>query len=176
MQFLISISLVVNKMEHFLCAFWSFTDIIYLLHEVSLQIFFSVFFIALFFFLLILDICPLSYVHFANVFSVWYFHFFNQLGWHCLIRLYRFQMHSSMICVFAHHQSQIFCHRGLTPFTLYYSHPSPPVTGNCPVIVCVCKFLFVFLVCSLVAFSFVSHMWVKPYGSSSFPSDLLHLA
>ena len=27
------------------------------------------------------------------------------------------------------------------------------------------RFLFVFLVCSFVAFSFISHMWVKSYGS-----------
>ena len=48
----------------------------------------------------------------------------------------------------------------LTPFTLHCPRPSFS-SGNQQTVVCVYESLFVCLVCSFVAFSFTSHIWVK---------------
>ena len=90
---------------------------------------------------------------------------FYLLPQHQLIRLYKSQVYnsdtSSVSCtVFP--QSKVkysFITIYLTPFNHYY----PLVTTilfSVPM-----RFLFVFPVCSFVAFSFISHISVKSYGS-----------
>ena len=56
----------------------------------------------------------------------------------------------------------------LTP--LSFATLQPPFLWGPSILVCVCEvlFLFVFLVYSFVAFSFISHVWVKSYGFQLF--------
>ena len=86
-----------------------------------------------------------------------------------------------MICNYILHcvstfQSQIFFHHHI--FGLLY--PLPPLlplpSGNHHTVVWVYEFFIVFLVCLLVAFSFITYMWVSSYDSWMFLSDLFHLA
>ena len=48
-------------------------------------------------------------------------------------------------------------------------HPHSP-SGSHDTVVCIYGFL---LVCSFIALSFITHMWVKSHGSCPFQSDLL---
>lgn len=68
---------------------------------------------------------------------------------------------------YAHHgcvlgaQSQVsFCRRVSDPFTLAYLPLFPPVTTEL-----LCVSVSLCLSCSYVVFSFVSHVWVRSYGS-----------
>ena len=56
--------------------------------------------------------------------------------------------------------------------------PPPPSfpSGNHHTAICVCEFLFICLVCSFVAYSFISHVWGRLCGSWHLPSDLFCLA
>ena len=89
------------------------------------------------------------------------------MGWHWLIRLYRFQVYSSMIhhlyivlCVY-HPKLNLLYHHifYLTPFTLY-DPPTPIPSGKDHTVVCVYEFLSVWFFCSFICcFQFyIPHM------------------
>ena len=72
----------------------------------------------------------------------------NLLGWHCLIKLYRFQVHNSIIhnlyfsCVFS--QNQVSFHHHLCPVPSSTS-PTPFPSGNHHIVVCIYEFPYFFL-------------------------------
>ena len=103
--------------------------------------------------------------------------FIKSIGWHWLIRLYKFQVYNSIIdrlyialCVHYLKVKSPSITIYLTLFTLL-TFPS----ANHSTVVCVWVF-FVCFVCSFVAFCFTSHLWVKSYGPCLFLSDLLCVA
>ena len=81
----------------------------------------------------------------------WSFFFFTEFfGWYWLIKLYRFQVYSSVthdlyIVLCVHHPESILPSPLISPFILsYLPHPLP--SGNNPhTVVCVCEFCFVLL-------------------------------
>ena len=102
------------------------------------------------------------------------------MGWHWLIDLYRFEVYNSMIidvcilhCVPTTQSQILFHHHIFAPFSLYY--PTPLPSGNYHTGVCVYEFSVFLFVCLFVAFSFISHIWVKSYGSFSVWLTLLSM-
>ena len=99
-----------------------------------------------------------------------YFFKWNSLGWHWLIKLYRFQVYNSMIhhlylcCVFTTKVKSPSTTIYLTPFSTC-THPLP--SGNTKLLSC----LLVCLVYLFVAFIFISHIHKILYGSWFFPSE-----
>ena len=122
-----------------------------------------------------------------NLFSFWYvtlvlflfIFYLNLLGWYWLIRSYRFQVHISTIhdlyielCTH-HSKSNHLPSTAVWYSLLFTTHlPSFPVLTT---VVCLCEFLFVFLVYPFVAFSFRTHM-SEIVCFLFFLSDLFHLA
>ena len=72
-------------------------------------------------------------------------------------------------------KSNLFCHHIFDPLYPLLLPSSPPSLWE-PPHRCLCLWVFVCLVCSFVAFSFICHICVKSYGCWLFPSDLFHLA
>ena len=112
--------------------------------------------------------------------------FLNLLGRSWLIKLYRCQnsiiyiicnilYHRILNCVFTS-QSQISLSPYIWPPLPFTTSPSSLPSDNHYTAVCVCEFLFAFLVSSCVAFSFISHLWVKLYGFLLFLYDIICLA
>ena len=95
----------------------------------------------------------------------------NSLGWHWLVRLYRFWVYISKIyhlCIAscAHEpKSNHLLSWYAGPLSLYYPYPLP--SGNHHMSFVSVSCLFAFLFSSYIAFSFLSYVWVTPYGSCS---------
>ena len=99
------------------------------------------------------------------------------MGWHCLVRLYKFQvqismMHNLYIAMCTHHPQSDHPSPYIgapVPFTT----PTTPFAAVATPMFSVSEFSFVcFSVCSFLAFSFISHRWVKSFGSYHGPSVL----
>ena len=99
----------------------------------------------------------------------WFTYLFklNLLGWHWLIRLYSFQVHFydtwSVHCIVCPPPKV-----KSSSVTLYLT-PTHFPSGHHHSVVCVYDSLFVLLLCSFVAFSFISHMseiiWFLTFSS-----------
>ena len=133
--------------------------------------------------------CVLSYlstykpspVPFASA-ELWFFIFkLNWLGWHWLIKLYRFQLHNSMmhhlyIAFFVYHPKSNLLSPYVWP-SLPFSTPHPSLLITTLLLsLFMSSCLFLFLVCSHIVFIFISHIWGKSYGLWLFLSDLFRLA
>ena len=102
------------------------------------------------------------------IFLFFLFYVPNLLGWQWLIRLHRFQVYNSKIYhLYIMHcmpttQHQILHHYIFDPFFPLLPSPCSPLITSIllSVLMSVC-----FSFCSFVAFSFISHQWLKSYGS-----------
>ena len=100
------------------------------------------------------------------VFSLFLKFLLNWLGWHWLIKLYRFQVYNSIIhylyivlCV--HYQSQVFCYHLYLLYPLLLPPTTPLPSGHHHTVVCVCEF-FLLSMFSLVS-SFFNPAPQHPY-------------
>ena len=115
-------------------------------------------------------------MHFLLFINSIVFFFKKLLGWHWLIRLCKFQVYSYVIhhpCISlcAHHPKFSLLHHHLVdPINLFNLTLHPIPSSNHYTVVCIWGFLC--FVCSFVAFCFMSHIWVKSYGSCSLECDL----